>query len=213
MGQCNNNQYWRNTFMAPAMDLPNTMESGAPAGACLAPRMDLPNHVDNRAGGVHLMDKITIAERLIIGAFATVYHGGNTTPSLATASYKGPRFLRAVEVTPYGDNATASATASGSQVVVHFSGSIEIRSQEGFELNSACGEWPPFVHGYIRLLNVDWQGGVARGYQRRLSRATAALSRWRRDHSSTRWVCAIFIETRHALTSSAPCTRGTMGCR
>eukprot|EP01047_Picozoa_sp_COSAG01_P030633 COSAG01_NODE_2141_length_8319_cov_4.012406_13_plen_106_part_00 len=105
------------------------------------------------------MDKITIAERLIIGAFATVYHGGNTTPSLASASYKGPRFLRAVEVTPYGDNATASATASGSQVAIHFSvgtDSIEIRSQEGFELNSACGEWPPFGHGYIRLLGVDW---------------------------------------------------------
>ena len=28
LGQCNNNNLWPNTFMAPAFDLPNTLQSG-----------------------------------------------------------------------------------------------------------------------------------------------------------------------------------------
>ena len=146
LGQCNNNQFWPNSFMAPAMDLPNNMESGAPAG------------------GVHLMDKITIAQRLVSGAVASVYlpkgfatpgsttSGGNSESAaadIALTSYGGPHFLRAVETTPYGD--MDSTAPRGSQVVVHFSGvgengGIEVRSNDGFELNSACGwggSWVP----------------------------------------------------------------------
>eukprot|EP01043_Picozoa_sp_COSAG02_P025569 COSAG02_NODE_1441_length_12586_cov_484.135581_11_plen_189_part_00 len=132
--------------MAPAMDLPNNMESGAPAG------------------GVHLMDKITIAQRLVSGAIASVYlptdsatRGSTTTGAssqsasvdVALTSYGGPHFLYALETTPYGDK--DSAAPRGSQVVVHFSGisehgGIEVRSKDGFELNSACGwggSWVP----------------------------------------------------------------------
>merc|ERR1712046_444958 len=122
------------------------MESGAPAG------------------DVHLMDKITIAQRLVSGAVATVYlptgspAPGSTTSDtsseptaldVALTSYGGPHFQHAVETTPYGDK--DSTTPKGSQVVVHFSGisgngGIEVRSKDGFELNSACGwggSWVP----------------------------------------------------------------------
>jgi hypothetical protein len=104
LGQCNNNQLWANTFMAPAMDLPNNLESGAPAG------------------GVHLMDKITIAERLVIGATSSVYAESDApaTQQGPAARYAGPSFLRAEEVTPYPPTAGAPSSG-GSRVVVHFS--------------------------------------------------------------------------------------------
>ena len=102
-------------------------------------------------GGVHLMDKITIAERLTVGALSSVYtddvggrresRGGGGGSS--HTHYRGPAFLRAVEVTPYGSNSPGAP--NGSQVVVHLStptpgGGIEVRADDGFELNSACGE-------------------------------------------------------------------------
>jgi hypothetical protein len=127
IGQCNNNKLWPNTFMAPAMDLPNNLESGAPAG------------------GVHLMDKITIAERLLVGAMSSVY----SKLSPLVGHYAGPSFLRAEETTLYPPKGSASAP-NGSQVVVHFSvpggAGIEVRSDDAFELNSACGwggSWVP----------------------------------------------------------------------
>ena len=64
------NPTWPSTFMAAALDLPNTVETGAPAG------------------GVHLMDKRTIAHRLALGAQGTVY-AHLAQPELVWA---GPRF-------------------------------------------------------------------------------------------------------------------------
>ena len=71
---------WPNTFMATAIDLPNTPSSGSPAG------------------GVHLMDKPTIAHRLALGARATVYREADlvhTGPQLLSVTRLGStmRFL------------------------------------------------------------------------------------------------------------------------
>ena len=65
------NSAWPTTFMAVAHDLPNTVETGAPVG------------------GVHLMDKRTIAHRLALGAQGTVYASPLAPPALVWA---GPRF-------------------------------------------------------------------------------------------------------------------------
>jgi hypothetical protein len=85
------NAVWPNTFMAAALDLPNTVESGAPAG------------------GVHLMDKRTIAHRLALGAAGTVYEhdAASRRPELVWA---GPRFK---SILPLGNHSPDAANASG----------------------------------------------------------------------------------------------------
>jgi hypothetical protein len=44
LGQCNNNRFWPNSFMATAMDLPNNMQSGAPAVSSASPGRLTPHH-------------------------------------------------------------------------------------------------------------------------------------------------------------------------
>ena len=125
LGQSNNNAGWDNTFMAVALDLPNTVASGAPAG------------------GVHLMDKRTIAERLLVGALSTAAAAAASSAVSVPAFAAGPRLVNAW-VTP-----SPAASMRGTRVVLNFTsptGTLALRSALGFELNSACGwggTWVP----------------------------------------------------------------------
>lgn len=67
------NSAWPSTFMAAALDLPNTVETGAPIG------------------GVHLMDKRLIAHRLALAAQGTVYSSAQPAAN-SELVWAGPRF-------------------------------------------------------------------------------------------------------------------------
>ena len=138
IGQCNNNVGWERTFFAAALDVPNTLQSQAPAG------------------GVHLMDKRTIGARLALGARATVYGD--------TVAHTGPAFTHAV-VLPPPPPGTAITPQNGTRVVLHFTvpgsggsggpGGLEVRDRDGFELNSNCGWGGSFVPAAVVEWNVS----------------------------------------------------------
>ena len=156
LGQAANNRAigpggggWPSTFMAAALDVPNTLASGSPAG------------------GVHLMDKRTIAARLVRGALATV--GGYAAAleaalDAAVPPAAGPRFERATAVAA----ATAPDATAGTRVVVHLANvgsaddglGLELRAADGFELLSDCGwggSWVParIVNSSVASVTVE----------------------------------------------------------
>jgi sialate O-acetylesterase len=182
IGQANGGvALWPGTFMASAIDLPNTEASGSPAG------------------GVHLMDKPTVAHRLALGARATVYGEVDLV-------HRGPRLLSVAPET----NSKMRYVLTFETGTTFLSDGLELRGGDtvsGFEIFDNCGFGGVWVPAFI-VANTSALNDQLTVETFSLVRAPSTLRYAHRDTPCPPHACLVYNTAGLPLTPfEAPITR------